>query len=90
MCEHLLEVCAKYFIHVELGKFDENSGPIEMETENGVFLHHKNHHGQWRENTVVWGKRKFHRAAFVEMPDRQHLCKSLPLALHIAWNSNNF
>ena len=56
----------------ELGGFNENGEPIEVEIDGSNFFHRKYHSGQWRERHWVFGavERRTRRCFLVEVPDR--------------------
>ena len=56
----------------ELGGFNENGDPIEVEIDESKFFHRKYHRGQWREGHWVFEavERRTRRCFLVEVPDR--------------------
>ena len=73
-CTFLRDVCENVIENnsQELGGFDENNEPIEVEIDESKFFHRKYHRGLWREGHWVYGaiERRSKRCILVEVPDR--------------------
>ena len=73
-CTFLRDVCENVIENnpQELGGFDENNEPIEVEIDESKFFHRKYHRGLWREGYWVFGaiERRSKRCILVEVPDR--------------------
>ena len=73
-CTFLRDVCENVIENnpQELGGFDENNEPIEVEIDESKFFHRKYHRGLWREGHWVFGaiERRSKQCILVEVPDR--------------------
>ena len=72
-CTFLRDICENVIENnpQELGGFDENNEPIEVEIDESKFFQRKYHRGLWREGHWVFGaiERRSKRCILVEVPD---------------------